>query len=85
MTKHKNDVRLFLDGNLQFSSSDEYRYHEALVHIPMRYAKSHKKVLVLGGEIGLAVRELLKYNDIEKIVLVDIDKGMTIYVQIMNK
>lgn len=35
MTKHKNDVRLFLDGNLQFSSIDEYRYHESLVHIPI--------------------------------------------------
>lgn len=77
MTKHKNDVRLFLDGNLQFSSIDEYRYHESLVHIPMMYAESHKNILILGGGDGLAVRELLKYKDIEKIVLVDIDKDMT--------
>ncbi|MBQ3409383.1 MAG: polyamine aminopropyltransferase [Clostridia bacterium] len=77
MTKHKDDVRLFLDGNLQFSSMDEYRYHEALVHIPMMYAKSHHNVLVLGGGDGLAAREILKYNDVQKIVLVDIDKDMT--------
>ncbi len=77
MTKHKDDIRLFLDGNLQFSSSDEYRYHEALVHIPMMYAKNHNRVLILGGGDGLAVREILKYNDVKQIVLVDIDKEMT--------
>ena len=49
ITRHKDDLRLFLDGNLQFSSTDEYRYHEALVHIPMMYANSHKRVLILGG------------------------------------
>lgn len=77
MTKHKDDLRLFLDGNLQFSSSDEYRYHEALVHIPIMYAKKHDRVLILGGGDGLAVRELLKYKDVKEIVLVDIDKDMT--------
>ncbi len=34
VTKHKDDIRLFINGNIQFSSKDEYRYHEALVHIP---------------------------------------------------
>ena len=77
MTKHKDDVRLFLDGNLQFSSVDEYRYHESLVHIPMMYAKSHHNILILGGGDGLAAREILKYNDVQNIVLVDIDKDMT--------
>lgn len=77
MTKHKDDLRLFLDGNLQFSSADEYRYHEALVHIPMMYAENHSRVLVLGGGDGLAVREILKYTDVEEIILVDIDKEMT--------
>jgi len=60
ITKHKDDVRLFLDGNLQFSSSDEYRYHEALVHIPMMYAKSHKKVLVLGGGDRTSSKGIIK-------------------------
>lgn len=77
ITKHKDDLRLFLDGNLQFSSNDEYRYHEALVHIPMMYAEKHNRVLILGGGDGLAVREVLKYDDVKEIVLVDIDKEMT--------
>ena len=77
MTKHKDDLRLFLDGNLQFSSNDEYRYHEALVHIPMMYAKNHDRVLILGGGDGLAAREVLKYEEVKEIVLVDIDKKMT--------
>ncbi len=40
VTKHKDDIRLFINGNIQFSSKDEYRYHEALVHIPMSAAKA---------------------------------------------
>ncbi len=75
MTKHKDDLRLFIDGNIQFCSLDEYRYHEALVHIPMAQASSKEKVLVLGGGDGLAVRELLKYNETE-ITLVDLDAEM---------
>jgi spermidine synthase len=77
LTKDRHDIRLYLDGNLQFSSVDEYRYHEALVHIP--FAVSHmpiKRVLLLGAGDGLAVRELLKYKDIEEIVLVDLDEKM---------
>lgn len=76
MTKHKDDLRLFIDGNVQFCSLDEYRYHEALVHIPMSQAKNKDKVLVLGGGDGLALRELLKYEN-TKITLVDLDEEMT--------
>jgi spermidine synthase len=76
-TKWKNDYRLFINGNLQFSSVDEYRYHESLVHIPMLLTHSHEKILVLGGGDGLAVRELLKYSDIRQIDLVDLDVQMT--------
>ena len=75
MTKHKDDLRLFIDGNIQFCSLDEYRYHEALVHIPMAQASKKERVLVLGGGDGLAVRELLKYPETE-ITLVDLDAEM---------
>lgn len=75
MTKHRDDLRLFIDGNVQFCSLDEYRYHEALVHIPMSKAVKREHVLVLGGGDGLAVRELLKYED-TRIVLVDLDEEM---------
>lgn len=77
MTQQRDDIRLFLDGNLQFSSIDEYRYHEALVVVPMSYAKGPiSRVLLLGAGDGLAVRELLKYPDIDDIVLVDLDPAI---------
>ena len=76
MTKHKDDVRLFIDGNCQFSTADEYRYHEALVHVPMNELRKREKVLILGGGDGLAVREVLKYDEVESIDLVDLDEEM---------
>lgn len=76
ITKHRDDLRLYIDGNVQFCSLDEYRYHEALVHIPMSIAKKHDNVLVLGGGDGMAARELLKYENTH-ITLVDLDPEMT--------
>ncbi len=76
VTKHKDDMRLYIDGNCQFSSADEYRYHEALVHVPMAYAEKHENILVLGGGDGLAVRELLKYPETQ-ITLIDLDADIT--------
>lgn len=76
VTKHKDDLRLFINGNIQFSASDEYRYHESLVHIPMSVAKERVNVLILGGGDGLAIREVLKYDEVKKITLVDLDEGM---------
>ncbi|WP_163526583.1 polyamine aminopropyltransferase [Halobacillus ihumii] len=77
LTKEQGDTRLYLNGSLQFSSSDEHRYHETLVHLPMAQAESHKEVLVLGGGDGLAARELLEYSDVEEITLVDLDPAVT--------
>jgi len=78
MTRWKDDIRLFLNGNLQFASKDEARYHETLVHPLFHSLRQHpKKVLLLGGGDGLAVREIIKYDGVEKIDLVDIDPVMT--------
>jgi spermidine synthase len=77
LTKTTDDIRLFLNGNLQFSSKDEYRYHESLVHPGMVNIHNPKSVLILGGGDGLAVREVLKYPSVEKIRLVDLDPDMT--------
>jgi spermidine synthase len=77
ITSNTKDLRLFLNGNLQFSSRDEYRYHEALVHPAMAACKDPKDILVLGGGDGMAVRELLKYPSVRSITLVDLDKKMT--------
>lgn len=73
LTKHKDDIRLYIDGNIQFSSTDEYRYHEALIHVPMAAAQKKDRILILGGGDGLAVREILKYPEVKEIVLVDLD------------
>ncbi|WP_028974734.1 polyamine aminopropyltransferase [Spirochaeta cellobiosiphila] len=73
MTRKKDDLRMFINGNLQFSTVDEYRYHEALIHIPMGLLDHPRKVLILGGGDGLAVREILKYPSVDHIDLVDID------------
>lgn len=77
ITRNKRELRLFLNGNLQFSSADEYRYHEALVHPALSSVKQPKKILVLGGGDGLAVREILKYPSVESVTLVDLDPVMT--------
>ena len=77
LTRWRDDYRLYLNGNLQFSSRDEYRYHEALVHPALSARKGIKDVLVLGGGDGMAVREVLKYPSVEKVTLVDLDPAMT--------
>ncbi len=77
LTKWKDDIRLFLSSHLQFSSRDEYRYHEALVHPGLAALPGARRVLVLGGGDGLAVREILKYPAVESVTLVDLDPEMT--------
>ena len=77
VTRWKDDLRLHLNNNLQFSSRDEYRYHEALVHPGLSTLPAARRVLVLGGGDGLAVREILKYQQIESVTLVDLDPAMT--------
>ncbi len=77
VTHGKQGHRLFLNGNLQFSERDEYRYHEALVHPAMAAHGAPKKVAVLGGGDGMAVREILKYPSVESVTLVELDPAMT--------
>lgn len=77
VTRNENDIRLYLNNNLQFSSIDEHRYHEALVHPAAQGSKQLESVLILGGGDGLAAREMLKYSSIKKITLVDLDPAMT--------
>lgn len=77
LTRWKDDLRLYINGNLQFSSRDEYRYHEALVHPAMEALPWARSVLVLGGGDGLALREILRYPNIKHVTLVDLDPAMT--------
>src|SRR5689334_4892659 len=74
VTRRGNDTRLYLDGGLQFSTRDEYRYTESLVY-PALGNGAHS-VLVLGGGDGLAARELLRQPGISKIVQVELDPAV---------
>ncbi len=65
---------LFLDGRLRISGRDECRYHQALVHPAMR--GPHARVLILGGGDGLAAREVLRYDDVESVTVVEVDPGV---------
>ena len=77
LTRWRGDLRLFIDGNIQFSSIDEFRYHEALVHPAMGMVPSPRHVLLLGGGDGLAAREILKHPTVQRVDLVDLDPAMT--------
>jgi len=74
VTRRGNDTRLYLDGGLQFSSRDEYRYTESLVYPAL--GAGARSVLVLGGGDGLAARELLRQPGVDKIVQVELDPAV---------
>ncbi len=77
ITRGRAGFQLFINNALQFSSTDEYRYHEALVHPAFAVAPNARRVLVMGGGDGLALREILKYPSVESVTLVDLDPAMT--------
>ena len=76
LTSTARDTRLFLNGNLQFSSRDEYRYHEALVHPGLAAVAHPRRVLILGGGDGLAAREVLRHPEVESVTQVELDPAM---------
>lgn len=77
LTRREDDLRLYLNGNLQFSSRDEYRYHEALVQPVLGRVANPRNVLILGGGDGLAAREVLRHPEVRHLTLVDLDDEMT--------
>lgn len=77
LTRREDDLRLYLNGNLQFSSRDEYRYHEALVQPVLGRVANPRNVLILGGGDGLAAREVLRHPEVRHLTLVDLDGEMT--------
>jgi spermidine synthase len=77
LTRDRRHLKLYLNNNLQFSTFDEYRYHETLVHPAMSLSDSVRNVLILGGGDGLAAREVLKYPQVEHVTLIDLDRDMT--------
>ncbi len=77
VTQWKDDFWLFINGSTQFSTYDEERYHEPLVHPVMNLLKERNDILLLGAGDGLAAREILKYSDVKNLTLVDLDPAMT--------
>ncbi len=77
LTRWRDDLRLFINGNIQFSSADEFRYHESLVHPAMSLVAAPRRILLLGAGDGLAAREVLKHKTVRRIDLVDLDPEMT--------
>ena len=77
MTSQKGRIQFYINGAIQFDSIDEYRYHESLVHPVMLTAKAHEKILIIGGGDGIALREVLKYDEVGSVTLVDLDPAIT--------
>ncbi len=77
LTDEGGRLSLHLNGALQFSSDDERRYHEALVHPAMGAGDSRRSVFIGGGGDGLAAREVLRWHDVGRVVLVDLDAEVT--------
>ncbi len=77
LTQVGEHVELYLNGHLQFSSQDERRYHELLVHPALGAAEHPRRVFIGGGGDGLALREVLSYPEVERVRLVDLDRRMT--------
>ena len=76
LTRYGQDLRLFLNGELQLSTIDEYRYHEALVHPAMAVGNAPKNVLLLGAGDGMALREILKWPSVETVTLIELDPAV---------
>ena len=76
LTQNDDDLRLYLDRVIQFSSRDEYRYHEALALVPAAQTPAVRRALVLGGGEGLLARELLKLPELERVTVVDLDPAV---------
>ncbi|MDF1564069.1 MAG: polyamine aminopropyltransferase [Deltaproteobacteria bacterium] len=78
LTTHESgEASLYLNGHLQFFTGDEARYHEPLVHVPLGLLEAPRRVLILGGGDGLALREVLRHEAVEAVTLVDLDPMVT--------
>ncbi len=65
---------LTLDGYMMLTEKDEFIYHEMIVHVPMAVNPDVKNVLVIGAGDGGVIRELVRYDTIENIDMVEIDE-----------
>ena len=64
---------LVADGDLMLTEMDEFIYHEMISHVPMAVHPNVERVMVIGGGDGGVVRELVKYDGIQQIDVVEVD------------
>lgn len=77
LTEREGIHWLFINGNQQLCTLDESMYHEPLIHPAMHFLNGPElSVLILGGGDGCAARELLQYENVKEITLVDLDPEM---------
>lgn len=71
---YKYGKMLALDGVIMTTEKDEYVYHEMLTHPAMQIAPTAKRALVVGGGDGGIARELLRYPQLEEVVIAELDE-----------
>jgi spermidine synthase len=64
---------LALDDIVMTTERDEFFYHEMIVHVPLAVHPAPRRVVVVGGGDGGAVREVLRHPTVEEVVLAEID------------
>ena len=77
LTASNNHHVLYLNNSMQLNTMDEWLYHEPLVHTPMLLSSEKRDILILGGGDGCAIKEALKYPEVQSIKIIDLDPKMT--------
>lgn len=67
---------LYLDGEKQLCENEEHLYHETIVHVAGAYIKKIENVLIIGGGDCMTLREVMKYNTIKNVTMLEIDKDV---------
>jgi spermidine synthase len=65
---------MMLDGVVQLTESDEFIYHEMMAHVGMMSLENARRVLIIGGGDGGVMREVLRYDQVERVVMCELDK-----------
>ena len=76
LTSGRGAFQLYVSGALRLSTIDAHRRREALVHPAMAVASRRASVLVVGGGDGGALREILRYPDVERVTLIEPDDAL---------
>ncbi len=65
---------LVIDGIIQTTTSDEFIYHEMMVLLPTLRLPAARRILIIGGGDGGAIKQALRIKGVEQVVLVEIDR-----------